>query len=75
MPLRLQVRELRLRAGMSRAALARKVGVTPGAIGHWEAGIRIPNPALLYKLAEVLGASLEELKAPDDDEPPKHSVA
>ena len=37
------IRELRERAGVSQAALARRVGVTRSAVNAWEMGLSIPT--------------------------------
>ena len=37
------IRELRERAGVSQAALARRVGVTRSAVNAWEMGLPIPT--------------------------------
>lgn len=58
-------RQARLRAGMSQAAAARKLGVTAGCIGQWEIGYTQPRAALLPRVAELYGCTLEELLTPD----------
>lgn len=46
--------EARVALQMSRAELAREVGVTGQAVGYYEAGDRRPDMSLLLRLAEVL---------------------
>ena len=38
-----KIRELRERAGLSQAALAKKIGVTRSAVNAWEMGLSIPT--------------------------------
>ena len=54
------VRELRIGAGLSLSEVARAVGVTPGAVHHWERGIRLPQGQAAVRYA-LLICSLESL--------------
>ncbi|WP_020580110.1 XRE family transcriptional regulator [Actinopolymorpha alba] len=47
-----QARQL---AGLTKKDLADLVGVTPAAVGQYEAGVTRPRPQLLSRLAELLG--------------------
>ncbi|MFC5050926.1 helix-turn-helix domain-containing protein [Rubritalea spongiae] len=47
--------EVRAGLGFSMAELARKVKVTPQAISNYEAGVRVPDPEVLIKIASELG--------------------
>lgn len=47
-------RALRKATGASQADVAGVVGVTPEAVGHWEAGTRTPRGANLHGYVEVL---------------------
>lgn len=49
-------RALRVRAGLSQQELAEIVGVTNGAISHWETGNRRPQGDLLDRYVEALNA-------------------
>lgn len=51
------VKQLRERAGISQAELARRVGVSPGTIGRVEAGTLSMGPENLQRLAEALDVS------------------
>lgn len=44
----------RTRAGLSRAELAEKVGVSRGSVNEWERGARMPNGATLLAVEELL---------------------
>lgn len=52
---------LRRRAGLSQRALAKKLRVSPSAIGMYEQGRRIPASALLLQMAELFGVSTDFL--------------
>jgi transcriptional regulator with XRE-family HTH domain len=47
--------------GLSQAHLARKLGVSAGAVGKWEIGLGVPATERLATLAEVLDVSLDWL--------------
>lgn len=49
---------------ISRAELARRIGVTPAAVGKWTLGRVDPHPMTLRIVAEVLGVSEAELVPP-----------
>lgn len=46
--------QARVRAGVSKADLAAVVGISPAAIGQYEAGVNSPRPDVLDKLARTL---------------------
>jgi DNA-binding XRE family transcriptional regulator len=57
-----RLRELRERLGWSRKRLARRTGVTVGALWFWEAGRSLPSLPVLVRLADALGVrTLDEL--------------
>lgn len=47
--------------GMTQQALAQAVGLTQGAVAHWESGRREPSLAMLRKIARALGVQVAEL--------------
>lgn len=53
---------IRRRLGMTQRQLAERVGITDGAIGQYEAGIRMPKLKTARKIAEVLGVSLDDIE-------------
>ncbi|CAB3705951.1 putative HTH-type transcriptional regulator [Achromobacter ruhlandii] len=59
-----RIKEARLSLGMSQAQLARKIGVSQGAIGHLERG-RTQASSLLLRLASALGVSPVWLESGD----------
>lgn len=50
-----RILEARLAQGLTQEALARKIGVTKGAIGNYENGVSVPKIEIMFKLFEVLG--------------------
>lgn len=46
------------REGLTRAVLAKKVGVTEIAVGHWERGTNDPTHENISKIAAAVGVSL-----------------
>lgn len=57
--------EIRRGAGLSQSELARIVGVSTAAIGHWETGRRsIPRGPLLERYVEALRALCEATNPP-----------
>ena len=55
------IRSLRLRMGLTQAALADLVGVTDKAVSKWERGISFPDIGIFPKLADVLGVTIDDL--------------
>ena len=47
--------------GMTRTELAEKLGVTPGAIGHYERGIRSISAETVLLIADAFGVSADSL--------------
>nr|WP_299245545.1 helix-turn-helix transcriptional regulator [uncultured Halomonas sp.] len=72
-----RIKQLRQQAKLSKAALARKVGVSDVSISYWESGtIRQVGHERLLALADALGCSLEDLlKTPiSQPQPPSQRV-
>lgn len=64
-----KIKQLRLKADLNKAALARKVGVSDVTISYWESGaIKQIGHARLVALAEALDCSLSQLLANEDEE-------
>jgi len=55
------LRESREKKGLSQEALARRVGVTQGAISQFELGEARPSARVLWRLSRELGVSMETL--------------
>ena len=52
------IRRYRKSRGMTQAQLAEAVGLTEGAVRHYESGIRAVKPELLESIAAALGVSV-----------------
>jgi putative transcriptional regulator len=61
MELRIRLKELRVKKGMTQEALAQSVGVTRQTIISVEKGKFIPSVRLALMLASALGAPLEDV--------------
>lgn len=57
----MKIKELRLKAGMTQAQLAKKMNVDQTAVSRWETGDNKPLRKTHKKLAKVLGCTVEEL--------------
>ena len=57
----LSIRELRTRANMTQAQLAKKMNVDQSTVSLWETGKTFPMRKLRKKLAKVLGCTVGEL--------------
>lgn len=56
-----RIAALRRRAGLSQAELARKLGVSPSAVGMYEQGRREPSAQMLVTMADAFGVSTDYL--------------
>lgn len=66
-----QLRQYRLEKGLSQADLSEKLGITPMAVSKWERGLTTPDMAMMTRLADLFGVSLDELcgrEAPENAE-------
>ena len=55
------IRAARMRAGMTQAQLAEKLGVTPQNVSQYERDIKKPKVETLQKIATALGAAVSDL--------------
>lgn len=55
------LKKLRMDKGLSQQALAEKMFVTKSAVSRWENGSRLPDAAMMSRLAEILGADVNVL--------------
>lgn len=55
------IAELRKEKGMTQAELAEKLGVTDKAVSKWERDLSYPDTALLPRIAELFGLSVDDL--------------
>lgn len=56
-----RISELRKSKGFTQAYVAEELGVTPAAVSKWESGSSKPRVEVLFKLAQLLEVSTEEL--------------
>ena len=63
-----KIKELRERAGLSQAALAKKVGVTRSAVNAWEMGLSIPTTQYVAELAQLFHVSADYMLGLDSTE-------
>ena len=56
-----RIASLRCKAGLSQAALANRLGVSPSAVGMYEQGRREPSGDLLIALANIFQVSTDYL--------------
>ena len=62
-----QIRQLRLRRGITQEAMAHYFGITPQAVSKWERGAATPDISLLPELSAYFGVTIDELFALSDD--------
>lgn len=64
-----RMRERRRALGLTMKQLGSIVGVSEGAISHYETGRREPDPDMLKSLASALGVSVDYILGRDQTEP------
>lgn len=57
-----ELKHYRVAAGLTQAALAQQLGVTPSAVSGWELGKYPPGAALVPRMAELFGISEQQLR-------------
>ncbi len=62
-----QIRQMRLRRGITQEAMAEHFGITPQAVSKWERGVATPDIALLPEISAYFGVTIDELFALSDD--------
>ena len=62
------IKELRERAGLSQAALAKKVGFTRSAVNAWEMGLSITTTQYVAELAQLFHVSADFMLGLDNTE-------
>ena len=55
------IRALRRRHGLTQEQLAEALGMTPGAVYKWEAGLSQPELAVIVELADLFQVSMDVL--------------
>lgn len=62
-----QIRQLRLRRGITQETMAQELGVTAQAVSKWERGVATPDIGLLPEISAFFGVTIDELFALSDD--------
>lgn len=62
-----QIKQLRLRRGITQEAMAQHFGVTPQAVSKWERGVATPDISMLPAISAYFGVTIDELFALSDD--------
>lgn len=62
-----QIKNLRMRRGITQEAMAQHFGITPQAISKWERGVATPDIALLPQISAYFGVSIDELFSLSDE--------
>ena len=57
----LQIKKMRLAAGLTQAELAEKIGVTRSAVALWETGRKYPRGKDIPLIANLLHCSIDDL--------------
>lgn len=65
-----RLREARIKAGLSQAELAERMGTTQPAIAYWERGAQRLRSDVVARLSEILGLSTDELLGTKTRRPP-----
>lgn len=62
-----QIKNLRLRRGITQEAMAQHFGITPQAVSKWERGVATPDIGLLPDISAYFGVTIDELFALSDE--------
>lgn len=55
-----RINELRIKSGLSKVALAKKIGVSANTIGNWSKTDSMPTLAVIERICEVTNVTLEQ---------------
>lgn len=62
-----QIKQLRMRRGITQEAMAQHLGVTAQAVSKWERGAATPDIGLLPEISAYFGVTIDELFSLSDD--------
>lgn len=62
-----QIKQLRMRRGITQEAMAQHLGITPQAVSKWERGAATPDISILPDISAYFGVTIDELFALSDD--------
>lgn len=57
----MRLREIRKQQGMTAQVLAEKLGISQGAISHYETGRRKPSIDMVVKMSKIFNCSVDDL--------------
>lgn len=60
-PLAVRIKRLRMASGLTQGQLGELIGISPTAVGKWEAGEFLPKGRYVVKLAGALGIDVSAL--------------
>lgn len=63
-----KIKELREAKGLLQRELAKQLGIEQSTLSGWESGNRSPSAAMLEKLADIFGCSIDNLFGRGGDE-------
>lgn len=66
--LKLNVKAMRERRGVSQSYLAKHLSITVQAVSAWERGVNAPSAETLPQIAQLLGCTINDLYRDDRDE-------
>ena len=64
----MNIKERRLKAKITQAQLAQKMGVDPSTVVKWETGKAYPRALDIPKIADALGCSIDALFGREEEE-------
>ena len=62
-----QIKQLRLRRGITQETMAQHFGVTPQAVSKWERGVATPDIGILPDISAFFGVTIDELFSISDE--------
>ena len=62
-----QIKQLRLRRGITQEAMAQHLGITAQAVSKWERGVATPDIGMLPDISAYFGVTIDELFAISDE--------
>ena len=61
-----KIRELRRKAELTQSELAKKIGVSTGAVGLWEVNKREPDIDILLKMSKIFDVTIDYILGNDE---------
>lgn len=57
----MNIKDLRIKAGLTQVELAEKLGVGQSCVAGWETGAKVPRTMQLPEIAKALGCTVNDL--------------